>query len=326
MIWADVVRALAIYLVVLVHSLDAAPFDQTFFSTAVSATCVPLFVILSGALLLQKKESYRQFYQKRFVRLVLPWLTWTLVYMIVELWQHPVFGFVQLFKLFSATLTSFWFLPMIVGLYLITPALRILVANAKPKDILFLCLLWFLSIGILPYYRNTMAFPFFVDDGIVRQVFTYLGYYLLGAWMMEIKLPSTRTLFLGFFLGIGLSIANFILATANHWLDPHFSFNYIFPGTIIASASLFAIIKTSFKFNELKPAFVSLITSLSMAALGIYFIHGLLEEWFLHVLGRPYLFKMVIFGEWINSLTLYLISFLIILALTRVPFLKRFVT
>jgi surface polysaccharide O-acyltransferase-like enzyme len=324
-IWLDVVRILAIYFVVLVHSLGAAASNSTI-SSAFASTCVPLFVILSGALLLNKQESYSSFYKKRLLRLGLPWATWTIIYVLIKLFQTPPPDFSNALSLLSATFTSFWFLPMIAGLYLITPALRIFAKGAKPRDFALLIIFWFLSLSVLPYYRNSMAFPFFVDDGIVRQVFTYLGYFLLGAVLIRVKLPKLRNLLALLVLGISLSIINYYLSTTNHQLSPSFSFSYIFPGIIIASAALFASIKSlGNRLDKLNSLAKSLIISLSTASLGIYFVHGLLTDWFLKELGSPYLFKIAFLGEWVNSLVLFALSYLIILGLTRIPYLKRII-
>lgn len=327
LIWADTVRVLAIYFVILVHSLGASAKNILSFSPAIASTCVPLFIMLSGALLLNKKENYSIFYKKRFLRLLLPWVTWTIIYCVIKFFQNPTPNFSGILSLFSSTFTSFWFLPMIAALYIITPALRIFVEGAKFKDIALIVFLWFIGIAVLPYYKNSLAFPFFVDDGIVRQVFTYLGYFLLGAVIIKIKLPKLRFLFLIFAFGIALSLFNYYLRIAYHLFHPEFSFSYIFPGVILTSASIFSIIKAlNNKLNSLSKHIKSLIISLSTMSLGIYFIHGLITDWLLKTINRTYFFRMTYLGEWINSLALFLISYLIIFALTKIPLVKKFIT
>jgi surface polysaccharide O-acyltransferase-like enzyme len=327
LIWADTVRILAIYFVILVHSLGASAKNILSFSPAIASTCVPLFIILSGALLLNKKENYTFFYKKRFLRLMLPWFTWTIIYCVINFFQSPTHNFTETLSLFSSTLTSFWFLPMIAALYLITPALRIFAEGAKLKDFALIIFLWFIGISVLPYYKNSLAFPFYVDDGIVRQVFTYLGYYLLGAVLMKVKLPKLRFLLIIFAFGITLSLINYYLRTAYHLLHPEFSFSYIFPGVILTSAAIFSIVKTlNKKLNSFSNPVKSLIISLSTASLGIYFIHGLITKWLLITTKSPYLFHVSFLGEWVNSIALFLISYLIILALTKIPLVKKFIT
>lgn len=62
-LWADLVRIVAIYLVLVVHSsslpqVNLKYLNIGFVTLAVAMTCVPLFVMVSGALLLPKKETY----------------------------------------------------------------------------------------------------------------------------------------------------------------------------------------------------------------------------------------------------------------------------
>ena len=42
--------------------------------------CVPVFVMLSGALLLHRESSLAQFFSRRFLRIILPFLFWSVVY------------------------------------------------------------------------------------------------------------------------------------------------------------------------------------------------------------------------------------------------------
>ena len=87
MLWADVVRIIAIYLVVQIHTSSDA-FSSSFFShgpgiilSKLGVVSVPLFVMLSGALLLGKQESYKTFFSKRCIKVLIPWIIWTFVYM-----------------------------------------------------------------------------------------------------------------------------------------------------------------------------------------------------------------------------------------------------
>src|SRR6478735_4906834 len=84
--WIDSVRVLACFLVVVSHSTDA--FVQTpdgsvdgvaaFFVGGVRA-CVPLFVMISGALLLPMRGTAQEFFKRRLSRVIVPFLIWGVV-------------------------------------------------------------------------------------------------------------------------------------------------------------------------------------------------------------------------------------------------------
>jgi surface polysaccharide O-acyltransferase-like enzyme len=79
LVWADITGILAIYLVVALHVNLIPQLSQTNFIYCIGLTladnCVPLLVMLSGALLLGKQESYSVFLRKRVSRVVIPWIT-----------------------------------------------------------------------------------------------------------------------------------------------------------------------------------------------------------------------------------------------------------
>jgi len=140
-IWADVLRILAIYLVIVVHSFPSANFSRDLttswpfiISFTIAKTCVPLFVMLSGALLLGKTETYKLFFKKRIGKVLIPWVIWTLIYMF---WNYNVNHYAastipQWKYFFELTfLSQLWFLPLIFSLYLMTPLLRLITAKFK---------------------------------------------------------------------------------------------------------------------------------------------------------------------------------------------------
>lgn len=78
--WADLIRTIAIILVVMVHSITlpdkwtTIPLDwwlSSIFYNTLGHMAVPMFVMLSGALLLGKEESYRQFFSKRVIKIMI---------------------------------------------------------------------------------------------------------------------------------------------------------------------------------------------------------------------------------------------------------------
>ena len=96
MIWLDAARVAAIVAVVLLHVsasvVTQAPLGSTVWWVgngydALVRWCVPVFVMVSGALLLdaRKTESLATFYRKRAARIALPLLFWSVVYV---LWNY----------------------------------------------------------------------------------------------------------------------------------------------------------------------------------------------------------------------------------------------
>ena len=92
-VWLDVVRFVAMFTVVCCHSADPFNFyvgapplnigEIKFWGAAYGALlrpCVPLFVMLTGALLLPVRSETSVFYKKRIGRVLWPFLIWSVLY------------------------------------------------------------------------------------------------------------------------------------------------------------------------------------------------------------------------------------------------------
>lgn len=185
----DLIRTLAIFLVVLLHAsneaLQASSVPASYWWTAVvykslSLACVPLFVMLSGALLLQPAkldEPIRVFLKKRLSRIGLAFAFWSAVYLAWSFFitQTPVtlnnigLGIVR--DLFTGAYYHFWFVYLLIGLYLITPILRVVIAKGDPKIVRYLILLWFIGVAIVPLTQfasgNTLNSAVFLIGGFI---------------------------------------------------------------------------------------------------------------------------------------------------------------
>jgi surface polysaccharide O-acyltransferase-like enzyme len=192
--WIDAARVAAILAVISIHvvtSLVTARShpDSWWFGNVVSSAsrwCVPLFVMLSGTLLLQsgREEGLRSFYQRRLARIGLPLVVWTLVYLWVGHLRtdHPA----DLGEAVSLTLAGLpyyhmYFVYLIAGLYLVTPFLRPLAAVGNSR-LLAAGAALFLAIGMLD-----LAIRVWGGHGGVNAVtrfVPYIGYFLAGAWRL----------------------------------------------------------------------------------------------------------------------------------------------
>ena len=101
-VWADLVRFIAIFMVICIHCSD--PFnvspearsnpEYNLWGSIYGAflrPCVPLFVMLTGMLLLPVEQEIGQFYKKRMLRVVIPFIVWSLLYNLFP-WFTGVLG------------------------------------------------------------------------------------------------------------------------------------------------------------------------------------------------------------------------------------------
>ena len=137
-IFLDYLRVAACLMVILVHACEpfylggegtyiANSYDAfwvTIFDSAVRC-CVPLFVMTSSYLLFPVAGEVTSFYRRRFVRVVIPFIIWSILYAVV-----PLLGVEDMdIKTNLASLTlnfnmmsgHLWFVYMIVGIYIAMP-------------------------------------------------------------------------------------------------------------------------------------------------------------------------------------------------------------
>jgi surface polysaccharide O-acyltransferase-like enzyme len=116
---------------------------------------VPLFLMLTGALLLQpsKKDTLSVFFKKRWTRIGIPFLFWGAAFFVWDFLvkqQTFTLGFV-IQGVLSGPYYHFWYIYMLVGLYLLTPILRLVTANADGKIMKYFVVVWFVGASIAPW-------------------------------------------------------------------------------------------------------------------------------------------------------------------------------
>lgn len=182
--WVDLLRVLAALLVVLSHNCDAfvAAFDadRSQFLTGVLAgsltrPCVPLFVMMTGVLLLpgNPDEPLGAFYRKRIGRIIKPLIFWSLALPLAFCLYFTTLGadsanpmlnpgeygaetliarlYTWVFN-FNFDTVPLWYLYMLIGLYLVMPVISAWLARAQKSDIELMLKVWGISL-LLPYLQ-----------------------------------------------------------------------------------------------------------------------------------------------------------------------------
>lgn len=294
----DLIRTLAMFLVILLHAsnetLQASSVPVGYWWTAVvyksaALVCVPLFVMLSGALLLQPaklNEPIRVFLKKRLSRIGLAFAFWSAIYLAWGFFTTgtPVtlinIGQGILFDLFTGAYYHFWFIYLIAGLYLITPILRVIISYGNDKILRYLILLWFVGIAVVPITQ--LASGLTLDPGVFV-IGGWVGYFVLGTYLQRIKVRSSILyclLFAGFASTIlGIWLMSYPLSFVG---QSNFFFGYLTVNVIVASTALFMILM---KFHSDWPGsnhpIISRIAgAISKNTLPIFLFHVIILESF----------------------------------------------
>lgn len=341
----DVVRFVAISLVIVLHctgfpyqflnpeisAIDILNWFTQDFYEAVGLIGVPLFVMLTGALLLNPNrddEPLRVFYRKRLDRIALPFIFWTVVYFA---WSFTILGKpLTLFNvgqgLLSGSYYHLWYLYLLMGLYAVTPVLRVLVKHLDRKLFLYLLLLWFAGTVTTPFIHTFTDFTYFPFPFVF---FNWVGYFLLGTYLLYSNMKPRKAAAI-FALGIfGAVAGEWLLAATSGQTYLGYFHNYMNPTIIIASSALFY-----------------LLISLDFSGIGKHAKTSRVIHWISENTLPLYLIHMIVlvslttnvFGIWLNTITfvplidvpifaaiVLAFSIVLVYAAKKVPVLKKLV-
>ena len=215
----DLIRAVAVFLVLLLHAAAEPVIAQLPPTEAwrwwaahgydsLARPCVPMFVMLSGALLLApgKHEDLPSFFRKRLGRIGLPFLFWAAVHFAWRLWvQHEPLTLIGVARnlVEGSPYFHFWFIYMLLGLYLVTPGLRALLAAASTATLRYLLALWFIATAGVPLLARWTGVN--LGSSGMLTLTGFVGYFVLGAYLRNHR-PRLRTAALLWLLGLGWTV------------------------------------------------------------------------------------------------------------------------
>jgi surface polysaccharide O-acyltransferase-like enzyme len=339
----DLIRTVAIVLVILLHasiepypnvSLMSPQGMQIWWASNVydslARVCIPLFVMLAGALLLQPskaEEPLKVFFKKRLWRIGVPFLFWGATYFA---WRFFVNGeTLTANSIVQGVLTGpyyqFWFLYLILGLYLVTPVLRVVIKYADWKIMRYLIFVWFTGTAVIPLL--TLFGPYNLNANVF--IFTgWLGYFVLGAYLLKVHLKSSILTLVYVSSLLWTIIVYYLMAgTVGEKMGQFFYDAYSF-NIILASAALFLLLVAipSQKIGNRFPHGNRALKLISQNTLPIYLFHVIVLE----IFQKGYLgftinittMNPIVEIPLITVITL-LTCLAIIVPLKKIPYVKR---
>ena len=318
-VWLDVVRFIAMFTVVCCHCTDPFNFYP---GTApnigeiklwgaiygsVLRPCVPLFVMITGALLLPVRGDASTFYKKRIPRVFYPFLIWSVLYNLfpwitgllglnpqIILDFFPYAGEEVMRQSFSVSLeyilmipfnfsilaVHMWYIYLLIGLYLYLPVFSAWVEKASERAKLMFLLAWGVTL-LLPYYYQfvsnylwgTCSWNSF---GMLYAFAGFNGYLLLGHYLKNLEWSLKKTLTIGipmFAVGYAVTFLGFRHITAlPEYTDEMLElfFTYCSLNVVMMTIPVFMLAKkVKVNSERMKKA----LANLTVCGFGIYMIH-----------------------------------------------------
>lgn len=318
-VWLDVVRFVAMFTVVCCHCTDPFNFypgtapniDEIKLWGAIYGAllrpCVPLFVMITGALLLPVRGEVSVFYKKRIPRVLWPFLIWSVIYNLFP-WITSLLGIkpeiildffpysgeevmrqslsisldyiAQIPFNFSIVDVHMWYIYLLIGLYLYLPVFSAWVEKASDKAKLWFLGAWAVTL-LLPYYNQFVAqYLWGTCSWNAFGMFYYFagfnGYLLLGHYLRNLDWKLGKILAIGlpmFVIGYAVTFFGFRYITAL----PEYSdemlelfFTYCSLNVVMMTIPVFMLCKkVNFRSEGIKKA----LANLTLCGFGIYMIH-----------------------------------------------------
>lgn len=340
----DLLRIIACYLVIINHT-NSSVFIENFPSLSgsisllfflVSKMGVPIFFMISGALLLSRDESYKDWLQKRVLRMGIiiiaaSFFVVVMTYRTEIFTEFSIVAFIEnLIK--EPIILSYWYLYSYFTLLLILPFLRKMIRNFENKDfLLFIGLGMFVTVvypflGLflpLPVISNYAIFPLFCGP----LLYFVTGYYVTHVYCSENKFQRVKENIIGclvFCLMLGIS---YFMTSNEYYSNGSFSLNldnaYLLPH-FLNSVICFYLIYRNMKCTHVSEWLQKVILIISSSTFGIYLIHFTMISytWRINAFLENIMNDLI--ALLIYQVILFIICFIIVRIVKFIPLFKKY--
>lgn len=326
-VYLDFLRAFAILMVVLLHSINDYIIEPGLYGTAAwyvllvtngfVRTGVPIFLMLSGCLMLSSKgtDDINGFYKKSLTRILIPLVFWNVAYFLYHTWRGYVdFDLAAMLSsmLNCGTEYHLWYMYELIGLYLAAPFLKILVNNCSMKKLSLLLFLMLLCPTVRPFVNTVTPLYIYWFEPLFNG---YMSCFLLGYILY--KSNSEKQLY-KFLTAGALGLVCSVLI--NHFNSSHEGINLVANSGYslchyAMAAAVFVAAKAMKKIPLQKAA-----AALSRYSFGIYLVHVAV----LDVIKTRF---MIDSSPLVNSVYMFAAGFLVSLAVTvilvKIKYIKK---
>lgn len=289
----DVLRVFSMLSVIYLHTVSGSlrtldcitVWNFSNILTAIATPAVPLFFMMSGALLLteEKTSDLHVLFRHRLPKILVPLCAWSVVIMLYYIVSGNAAHAGELFAhiLNTPAVVPYWFLYALLPIYLLSPMLKKMADGLTRAHWHYMMFLWvFLTLGLF-------TLRLFVPDALkltftehwtlnINAVGGYLGYFLLGAYLEQLeRVPSKKMLTAIVVVMLLISIFGTHWDTYSHMAYSDRFTNYLTLFTFVLSSAIFLLAKSCLRGKEEHRKALPLLSGISFC---VYLIHPLAIE------------------------------------------------
>ena len=336
----DLIRVIACFLVMLTHSGEIYYIndegglikdDNNIYPgviNSLSRVCVPLFVMISGYLLLPMKTDYSTFLKKRFTRVSFPFIAFCIFYDI----YYYIRGRYTLGEMFwnipgillnyGTAVGHLWFMYMIMGVYLYIPIITPWIQTAKKEHFYYYFVIWIISsfsCYIHLFYGDVWGHAFWNSTNLVQSFLGDFGYAVLGAFI-KLHLKENNLYILGlilYLIGTGVTMFGyfFMRDAATTTKDIEITWQFDSTNLVASSFGIFLLLRKIECKNE---TISKIFNDIALKSYGMFLIHVFFVDLYKYLLDAPNQFPL--WCIFVVAILTFITSYLVIKVISYIPF------
>ena len=344
-VYMDFLIIISIYLVIFNHT---GIYGFTYFTTAqdtsfywfylfasiFSKVAVPIFFMVSGALLLQREEPIKVVLEKRFLKYLFVLIAFSFGYYIYSLgFRITMISFRDFIKQIYAwhIAPGYWYLYAYLAYLLTLPLLRKMVKNMQTFDCVYMIIVYFVMqlLNVVQYLvwgqdikLNSYFSVFFLSSSVFFPVFGYI---------LDKKVPLkfyNKKIFFGAFaisilvISVCCVLTNYHCNRINQWQESSCQqfFNvFIF----IPAGALFFCVKYIFCKIRLTNWIGKFLSGVASCSFGLFLIEHFCRKMTQTVFYRIAAYLPSFSATLVWILFVYAVGVMVIFVLKHIPFIKK---
>lgn len=343
-IYLDMLRIVSMVGVVLIHVTSIKSLEDTINSTYLVSTVynslvrwsVPIFFMISGAMFLRKEKEYTftTMLKKYIPRMLLCLIFWGGVYSILDIYVFGSFSIKSIILIpwqivANGTGYHLWYLYALIAIYLMIPVYKIIVNNLNQKQIEFVLLVWMVfSLAVSQFNAITSALSIGLTlDWYCPLILNWGGYIILGHYLYTYDLKKkANTILIAFgFLTLVISAVGNIVITK--FTNANFEYLSMPEGisTCITATAIFLLFKSIFN-KDYSENMRKCVSNISSNTFGIYLVHVLINTLVFRIIKFPLNFINPIVSIPVYVVGIFVVSYIIVFILRKIPFIKKVVS
>lgn len=288
---------------------------------------VPIFLMITGAMLLdyQKKYDTKTYFKKRFIKILIPLISWSIIMLIWKLFTNQIQiepNFKYIINLFFTNGIEYiyYFMFLIIGIYLTIPVIAKL--SEDRKTLWYIVILLFITKSFLPLILKLIGISY--NNDLAIGINGYLIFVILGYLIRDMDISKKNRIII-YILGINSCLFRYFwtyFSSTKLGYKDGLLFDYTQFHSVFLAVAVFVLIK-QIKWNKyISKKSQRIISKISSCSFGIYLIHIIVMYYERQILD------ISVYSIWWRTICViltYIISLLIVYILKKIPLVKRIV-